>query len=328
MELKTKKNKYRILSIDGGGMKGVFTAYAIWKLEEEFNIKLIDHFDMFVGTSTGAIITSSILIGKSGKEIYDSYIDAEIGIFKKHKKNFKERFTSIFFAAYRNEGIINSTKKNLGEHTLKSLYEISGKKDFAFFASNFTKAKPLIFISPSLITKKDADFFDVDADLIKVIRTTTAAPFYFEPYKDEESENLLLDGGFWANNPSLAAINLAISNKKIEIDNINLLSFGQSFTKNLDFSFGKGTEVLKNPMRNQFVQLLLSILVLNQNSQTTLVDNLIDGHVYRYEPDILHSKTSIDKINKEFLEYSKKYWEKNKWDMVNFIKTGENISKK
>lgn len=317
---KSKKNKkYRILSIDGGGMKGVFTAYALWRLEEEYNVKIIDHFDMIVGTSTGALITSGILSGKTGKEIYNTYIDKENKIFG-NKKGFTEQFKSIFFAGYSTEGLMEYLSEEIGTETFETLYKKS-KKDFAFFASDFTKAKPIIYSSPSL---SKSSMVKTNVDLLDALRTTTAAPFYFEPMADPETGHLIMDGGLWANNPSLAGINLAISEKKVDLNNIEILSFGQSFTDDLEFKIIKGTEVLKSPMKQQFAQLLMSVLTLNQNSQTLLVKNLIGNRVFRYEPEVFQEGVSVSKVSNNFLNYTKVYWEKHKNELVNFIKTGEN----
>ncbi|NQX83248.1 MAG: patatin-like phospholipase family protein [Mycoplasmataceae bacterium] len=316
---KRKEKKYRILSIDGGGMKGVFTAYALWKLEEDYDIKVIDYFDMIVGTSTGALIVSGLLSGTPYKKIYETYMDDQNKIFS-NKKSFMEQFKSIFFAGYNTEGLIEYLTKEIGDHTLESLYKKT-KKDFAFFASNFTKAKPIIYASPSL---SKSTLVKNNISLIEALRTSTAAPFYFEPMLEEDTDHLIMDGGLWANNPSLTAINLAVSEKGIKLSNIEVLSFGQSFTDDLNFKIVKGKELIKSPMKQQFAQLLLSVLTLNQNTQTLLVKNLIGNRVYRYEPEVFQSGVAVDKVNNKFINYTKVYWEKNKNSLVDFIKTGNN----
>ncbi len=320
---KGKKPKYRILSIDGGGMKGVFTAYALWKLEEEYDIKIREHFDMIVGTSTGALIAAGILIGQSGKEIYDAYIDKDNPIFT-GKIKLKDRMNKTFLPQYEDEGIMKFLGEQIGEHTIQTLYKASGKKDFAFFASNFTKAKPIIYGSPSL-NHSDITMNDVPA--IKVLRTTTSAPFFFEPVVDEETGDLIIDGGLWANNPSLAGVNLAVGNLGIKNENIEVLSFGQTFTSDLNFKIFPMKEILLSPMKQQFVQLLLSTLALNQNSQSALVKNLLKDRLYRYEPEVDQKGVSIDEVDTKFLNYTKVYWTQNKETLVDFILNSENNKK-
>ena len=54
---------FKILSIDGGGIRGIFSAHILKRIEDEYNIKLKDHFDLIAGTSTGAIIAGSVAWG-------------------------------------------------------------------------------------------------------------------------------------------------------------------------------------------------------------------------------------------------------------------------
>lgn len=51
-----EKKKFKILCIDGGGIKGLYSAQVLAKFEESFNTRLSDHFDLICGTSTGGII--------------------------------------------------------------------------------------------------------------------------------------------------------------------------------------------------------------------------------------------------------------------------------
>lgn len=48
--------RFQILALDGGGIKGIFSAAFLAKIEEDLEIKVVDHFDLIVGTSTGGII--------------------------------------------------------------------------------------------------------------------------------------------------------------------------------------------------------------------------------------------------------------------------------
>lgn len=313
------EKKYRILSIDGGGMKGIFTAYAIWKLEEEYNIKIMDYFDMVVGTSTGALIASGLLLGQSGKEIFNQYADKDNKIFST-KKTLTQQAKSVFYAGFDYKQLENELRAEFGEKTLKQLYKDSNKKDFAFFSTNFTKAKPIIYASPNL---KSSEMVRQDSTILEALRTSTAAPFYFEPHKDMNGD-LLLDGGLWANNPSLSAVALAATVYSFNMEQIEVLSFGQTFTSDLTFELIKGRELIKNPMKNQFVQLLMSVLTLSINSQTEMVENLLGDSQYRYVPELELKGVSVSEVNTKFLNYSKVYWNQNKETLVEFIKTGVN----
>ena len=69
--------KFKILSIDGGGIKGVFPAYLLMLIESELEkrkdgkTKIYQHFDLITGTSTGGIIALALSFGIPAKEIYE-----------------------------------------------------------------------------------------------------------------------------------------------------------------------------------------------------------------------------------------------------------------
>ena len=67
--------RFQILSLDGGGIKGLFAAAILTKLEEDLNINIIDHFDLIVGTSTGGIIALALGLAIQPKEIVKFYVE-------------------------------------------------------------------------------------------------------------------------------------------------------------------------------------------------------------------------------------------------------------
>ena len=66
---------YKILSIDGGGIKGIAPASLLANIEERTNKKIIDYFDLIVGTSTGGIIALGLGLGFTAREILSLYLD-------------------------------------------------------------------------------------------------------------------------------------------------------------------------------------------------------------------------------------------------------------
>jgi len=65
----------KILSIDGGGIKGVFPAAFLAEIEEKLGEPIIDYFDLIAGTSTGGIIALGLGLGFSPREILSMYED-------------------------------------------------------------------------------------------------------------------------------------------------------------------------------------------------------------------------------------------------------------
>ena len=96
-----KKFKHRILSIDGGGLKGYFAAYIAWRMQEDYDINIKDEFDTFAGTSTGALLAAAIVSGVDYKVMVDTYEKGEKSIFLKN--GILKRMNSSFFPKYSND---------------------------------------------------------------------------------------------------------------------------------------------------------------------------------------------------------------------------------
>lgn len=315
-----EKKKYRILSFDGGGMRGVFISYALMKLREEYDINIIDHFDMIIGTSSGSLISSNLLLGETGKGIYEEYF-GDRNIFFSKKKKIQDLIKSTFFSQYESTILEEEITKKFGKMTMEDLYLKSNEKDFAFCSSNFTMSKPLIYASKGF---EKIDSVKVNSSVFEALRSSVAAPLFFDPFIDEENGDILIDGGLWANNPSMVGVNLAISKYKINIQDIEVLSFGQVYT-NKKIELPTTINLVKKPYKNQLSLLFLSILSINQNQQTISAKNLLGNNIFRYSPKECHDDTGINFVSDRFIQYSKEYWEDNKEKLVEFIKRDKNL---
>lgn len=67
--------RFQILSLDGGGLKGRFAAAIFAALEEDLGQRIVDHFDLVVGTSTGGLIALGRGAGRTPAELVDCYVD-------------------------------------------------------------------------------------------------------------------------------------------------------------------------------------------------------------------------------------------------------------
>ena len=99
------QKKFKVLSIDGGGIKGVFPAYLLMLIESELEkrkdgrTKIYQHFDLITGTSTGGIIALALSFGIPAKEIYELYLNNAKSIFGS-KKSF---FSQLFYASHKSD---------------------------------------------------------------------------------------------------------------------------------------------------------------------------------------------------------------------------------
>ena len=76
------KNRFQILALDGGGIKGLFSAAILAHLEDDLEISITDHFDLITGTSTGGIIALGLGLGIKPREIVEFYVTNGPEIFK------------------------------------------------------------------------------------------------------------------------------------------------------------------------------------------------------------------------------------------------------
>lgn len=200
-----------ILSIDGGGIRGILPVFLLAALEEKIqkkknspDAKIGEFVDLIAGTSTGGIIAALLLIpGSDGKPKYSA---------KEAKKLYLTKGCEIFSNTMVHEikslgGMIEEqySDKNL-EELLKLYFQDFWLKDLL---------KPCL-ITTYDIERRKAHFFNMlDANNPKfnfkvweIARATSAAPTFFEPaliHNELGERYSLIDGGVFANNPTLCA---------------------------------------------------------------------------------------------------------------------------
>lgn len=225
---------FRILALDGGGLRGAFTAAVLAKWDEMLGAGggngLVSNFDLVAGTSTGAILAIGLGLGLTPKEILEFYRTKGDKIFPKDRKLrhwVKSKHDSETLRALL-ESVFGQSK--LSEHSccrlvIPTVRATHGEADLIVTAHH-----------PDRTGYRD--IMAVDAAL-----ASSAAPTYFdEAYVDDGlAAQPYLDGGIWANNPVLPAIAEAVRHLGIPIDRIDVLSVG-TMGNELDFteSLGKG----------------------------------------------------------------------------------------
>jgi patatin-like phospholipase/acyl hydrolase len=199
--------KYYILSIDGGGLKGIIPAVMLDHLDSVgFDTT---KFNLYASSSTGSIITAMLSLKYSSKDIIELYKQEAKNIFK---KKFRFIFSAIR-AKYDNMNLYNSLAKYIPID--KKLSESTF--DFIMTSFNFTKNKVKLFKS----------YKDSTTSYLEAICSSTAAPTYFNPWIIDKDS--YIDGGIVSNNPAQIAVNEAIS-KGINISNIVVLSLGTGYS--------------------------------------------------------------------------------------------------
>lgn len=192
---------FKILCIDGGGIKGLFSARVLDVFEEHFGTICSDHFDLICGTSTGGIIALGASLKIPMNEIATFYETEGPKIFYSPLKKmgkFGDKLLlykqAIVKSRYRSTRLEQSLQDVFGNRKIGESSNL-----LCIPAYNLTEGKPRIF-------KKDYDSFGADDQklYVDVALATSAAPTYF-PIK-EINDTFYVDGGVFANNPILLGI--------------------------------------------------------------------------------------------------------------------------
>jgi len=211
--LETSKASFQILSLDGGGIKGLFSAALLAHIEKDFNIKICDHFDLITGTSTGGIIALGLGKGLAPKEIVEFYVQEGPKIFP---QAFWRHLTHYVTTKFRGDQLEKSLQSCLGD----SLLGDSTKR----------------LVIPSYSTSEDDIYLfktphhprlrrDWKVPMWQVAMATTAAPTYFPSFNKIEHARLI-DGGVWANNPSMVGIIEAQSLLNAPLSTLKIFNIG------------------------------------------------------------------------------------------------------
>lgn len=311
--------KIRILSLDGGGIRGIITCVILKYIEEQLqkldnpDAKLGDYFDLIAGSSTGGLIATILLFPDekqkakfSVQTALDLYADKGDSIFN---VSFWENLINPFGLFNEKISEVNLEKqledffgtlelKNLIKPSLITSYDIDARKA-KFFASHDAQ-KPL------------ENFYVKD-----LCRATAAAPTYFEPAKIKSFYNqefTLIDGGVFANNPALCAYAEA---RKIDFQRV-LNDKGKVNYPNINdmiiVSVGTGTvlksynfEDFNNAGKLKWISPLIDIL-LSANVETVdyhlrkMYETLGPRHTLNYHrlmPDLKNASPEMDKTTKK-----------------------------
>ena len=246
LERLDSKGPKKILSLDGGGIRGALTLGYLKKIEdilkakhpENKNFRMSDYFDLIGGTSTGAIIASLLSLGKKVDEITDLYMDLGNKIFgeKRNWWNPLETFKWLK-ANYDYKGIAEGLKFALGEDTTIGSDKIKTGLCIVAKRADTNSIWPVINHPRGKYydgkNSKNKDFL-----LWKVVRASTAAPTYFAPQLMDVTDAqraAFIDGGLsMANNPALTLL-MAATLKGFPFrwpmgaDNMLLVSVGTGF---------------------------------------------------------------------------------------------------
>ena len=221
------RDSFRILCLDGGGIRGVFTAaiLANWHrmLAPSTQSNFIQHFDLVAGTSTGSILAVGLAMGMSPQELLDLYRVHGPSIFPNGWSK------GLFSRKYSSKPLHTAlTNSKLRYRTLQDAL-----RPLVIPTIEGTRGEAVILTTPHAADR--TAYRDMSA--VNAITASAAAPTFFDEKEivTPIATNRYVDGGLWANNPILPAVAEATRYLHAPLDRIDVLSLGTMQTE-LDLS--------------------------------------------------------------------------------------------
>ncbi|MCR8724514.1 CBASS cGAMP-activated phospholipase [Frigidibacter sp. ROC022] len=225
-QLEWPADDLRILSIDGGGIRGILPAAVLAECERRFlkGSTAASYFDMIAGTSTGGIIALGMAAGMRAEEVLEIYMRHGSKIFPqpwtpptrlgRAMRSAYQFARDLAVYRYNREPLERALRDRFGNRTLGSVNVCLNIPAFdGFNEVNVLK------------TPHHPDFrLDWQEELVTVALATSAAPTFFATYRNGTRH--FADGGVWANNPVMVALVDAMSCFNIDRHKIKILSLG------------------------------------------------------------------------------------------------------
>lgn len=211
---------FRILSIDGGGIRGILPLAFLARLEETYlqGDSIANYFDLITGTSTGGIIALGLGKGLTATEILNIYVESGGAVFP--PLNFLQRRGQWWKSWIFNR--CNSEKlKRLIDEIFDGSQIWESKTRLCIPAAETKHYEPFIFKTPHHPDYKK----DWPKTMAHAAETTSAAPTFFSPVKGTDGYEFV-DGGIWANNPIMVGVADTLSCYDLKREQIKILSLG------------------------------------------------------------------------------------------------------
>jgi patatin-like phospholipase/acyl hydrolase len=309
---------FRILALDGGGIKGTFTAAVLTAFERalvaeeahrlikeravedekearklaEKSVRLTDYFDMIAGTSTGGILALGLGMGlraedmlafyeKRGPTVFpiinvrdDPVLTFGAKLLKAIRSARKPKNDAEVLKDELEEAFKNAPRQTLGTSlcrlVIPSVQALTGAAHM--FCTNH---------HPNLVA-------DAGKSPVEVALATAAAPTFFRAATIDD--RAYLDGGLWANNPTLAALAEAVGRLQVPLNRVDILSIGTTSEPQRE-----------NPRNGGFVDWIRGLRIINllmyaqEQGTITLTKSLATpARVLRIDQTLVPGTVSLD----------------------------------
>ncbi len=291
----------KILSIDGGGIRGVIPGVVLAEIERRTKQPIAHLFDLVAGTSTGGILALGLTIPKhsgaplyAAEELVEMYEREGHRIFSRSLVRRLFAVDNLTFKKYGAGGIEGVLLEYFGESRLRDALT-----DVLVTSYEVERCFPFFFKSIYARERPDYDFATRD-----VARATSAAPTYFEPMRlltgTTDHHYTLVDGGVFANNPAACALVEARASHP-DADSYLVVSLGTgSLTRRLP------VEIAKYWGSVRWAKPLIDIVFDGVSSTVDYqLQQLLPGkngearHYYRFQTTLDNHNSSLDNVSAE-----------------------------
>lgn len=272
--------RFQVLSLDGGGLRGLFSAAVLAAIEEDLQTSVVDHFDLIAGTSTGGIIAIALGLGLRPAEIVTFYETHGPRIFS---NTLRWRWLRHWVAP-----------KHSGAKLEAALRETFGgrlfgesQKRLVVPSYNLGDDDVYLFRTPHAAHLRR----DGRVPAWKVALATAAAPTYFPACRAVDRIRLV-DGGVYANNPAMVAVMEAVGPLGIPLPDVHVLSIGTYD------EVRRRSGLLDRGGRLQWSLSAVDVVMrAGSISVTNHVRFLLgDGRFYRVDPKVPHGDAPLDSV--------------------------------
>ncbi len=298
-EKSLQQKSLRILSIDGGGIRGIIPLMFLAKLEEQTGKRSTEMFDVIAGTSTGGMIAMALSLAPA-KDILALYLNHGNSLFgplnifyglvgPKYPFDKRAQFFKQFFGEQK--------LSQAAVPTIVTAWNLGGDEAYHLYSK---------WPTDNIFGHDNLDMTMSDAAL-----ATSAAPTYFAPAtvqplsvngQSSKQTYTFLDGGMFANDPANIALNYAMTlYPNVERANIDLLSLGTGFSP-----------VKYNTRRAKYwgaVSWLEPFLDIFPNGDSTSIDDdlkgLLDDRYDRVTTQLVFAKSQLDAVGKNLAALQK-----------------------
>jgi patatin-like phospholipase/acyl hydrolase len=211
---------YCILALDGGGIRGVYTAVLLQRLAKQVP-GFLERADLIAGTSTGGILALALAKGMTPDELVAIYQDNGAKIFSRSLLREVADLGDLIGAKYNDTNLESVLREKFGDLTLDDLLPRHVLIPSFDLDSPAGPGKPRMW-KPKFFHNYAGPDSDGKEKVVDVAMRTSAAPTYFPVYQG------FVDGGVVANNPAMAGLAQALDDGTANqnLGDIRLLSVG------------------------------------------------------------------------------------------------------